>query len=235
MPNEKPGPVLESEARPDGWRPNRRGLLKAATAAAAITAIGIAGDSASPKAQAAGGVLHQSWSEATDFGIHAASADGYKVAKAEFSFHAIGSSWDGSIGSWPVVEFSFSSDGVNWGSPIQTPAAVEDGGRPNRDGRVFSQLVFLDGATQARYRILDGSGNPSSVTGFEIFFVDATNGPEAGAMVSAAALPPLQKPVIISRAGWGCPEPNGYRDAYGLVWPPEYQTVETSSCTTRKP
>ncbi len=217
-------PVAESEA---AWRPSRRGLLKAGAVAAAVTAIGAADEIGSTGVRAAGDTLSQRWTEATDGGVHSSAVGAVRTAKANFTFYALGSSWDGSNGAWPIVEYSFSSDGKTWGAPIQSPAAVEDGGRPNRDGRIFTQLVFLGGANFVRYRFLDGAGNPTAVTGFQLFFIDSTGGPQfGGASVSAASLPPLQQPPIVSRAGWGCRDPQGYADSFGLVWPPEYQTVE---------
>jgi hypothetical protein len=207
------------------WRPSRRGLLKAGAAAAAVAAVGAVGDFAAAPVHAEGGILHQRWSAADNQGVRAASADGWQIAKCDFRFYAIGSSWGGSVGYWPTLELSFSDDGANWSSSSLTSADVEDGGRPDRDGRVFAKLVFLDGATYARFRTLDGNGAPANVSGVQLFFIDATGGPHFGG-VSAASLPALQKPTIISRSGWGCPDPNGARDSYGLIWPPEYQTVE---------
>ena len=225
MSTEKHAPTPDADDV--SWRPSRRGLIKAGAAAAAISTIAAVAETRMPTAGAASTIVAKRWTEATDGGVQPATAGGYRTATSDFTFYALGSSWNGSSGAWPVVEYSFSSDGKAWGSPIQSPAAVEDGGRPNREGRIFTHLVFLGGANYVRYRFLDGNGGPAAVAGFQLYFIDATGGPHFGGnSVSPADLPPLAQPSIVSRSGWGCPQPNGYSDGYGIYWPPEYQTVE---------
>ncbi|MGH2558744.1 MAG: SH3 domain-containing protein, partial [Thermomicrobiales bacterium] len=85
-------------------------------------------------------------------------------------------------------------------------------------------LAFTEGAQHIQYRTLDGDGNPTFVDGFALTYIDASAGP-AGDEFSPAALPTLERPPIISRAGWGANE--NYRlDSEGEIWPPEYQAVE---------
>ena len=106
-------------------------------------------------------------------------------------------------------------DRGGFGEPVFTHAAVEDGGRPNRDGRIFTHLVFLNGATSVRYRALDGAGYAISLPGFELVFIDATNGPTSGSIVTEAG---VTKPTVISRAGWGANE--SLRFSGGVeIWP----------------
>lgn len=210
-----------------GWRPSRRVMLKAAAAFSALAATGGAVRSdlvnmPGASAQSGDEILARRWSEVDELGqISIAEASDYRTIPAEFTFYAVGGSWAGSFGYNAQLEFRFSSDGTNYSAPIRSGPMV-DSGRPTRDGRVFVTLVFTNGERFIQYRALDGSGNPISAPDIQIVYIDGTNGPHPG--VSAAALPTLQKPSIISRAGWGAPE--SYRfDQYGEVWPAEYREV----------
>jgi hypothetical protein len=211
------------------WRANRRVLVKAAAAFSTLAAtFGVSRSEpgrATAQESGSGATRAQRWVEAEHSGVVvAADAEGYRVAQADFPFYAIGASWDGSFGAGPSVELSFGSGG-EFGEPTITHAAVEDGYRPNRDGRIFTHLVFVDGATAVRYRTLDANGNPTTLPGFQLVFIDATDGPSGGDVVSAAALPTLKKPAIVTRASWGANESLRF-DEYGEIWPREYQLVE---------
>lgn len=212
---------------PAGWRPGRRVMVKAAAAFAAFAAIGGVARSGfgltAARAQNAGGTRARRWVEAGH--VAAADVNGARTIAAEFPFYAAGGSWDGSFGTGAVLEFQFSADGKTYGQPVRSGPALVDAGRPDRDNRIFVDLVFTSAARFIRYRVLDGSGAPVRAPGVQIVYIDATNGPHAGNFVSAAALTPLQQPSVVSRAGWGADE--SYRfDSYGEIWPPEYRKVE---------
>ncbi|MGH2531441.1 MAG: SH3 domain-containing protein [Thermomicrobiales bacterium] len=212
-----------------GWRASRRVVLKAA---ATMTAIAAGGGIAqggmqrgSAQNQGAPATLARRWVESEQIGAFAAQeVDAPKTVAAEFPFYAVGAHWDGAVGYWPVVEFSFSTDGVTYGDPVQVAASVEDAGRPERDDRAFSHLAFTEGAQYIKYRTLDGDSNPTLVDGFALTYIDASAGPTPEDVFAPASLPTLERPPIISRAGWGANE--SYRlDSEGEIWPPEYQAV----------
>ena len=203
-----------------GWRASRRVMLKAATALAALAATGGVVQSGRMRAQAqdAGTTRARRWSEEDELGtIAAAEADEYRVVAAEFPFYAVGASWDGAFGPGALLELSFSADGASYGPPVTTAPALEDAGRPTRDGRIFVNLVFADAARFIRYRVLDPSGTPIVISGLQITYIDASAGPSGDDLFAPASLPTLEQPPIVSRAGWGADE--GYRfDSYGEVW-----------------
>ncbi len=213
------------------WKVSRRVIVKAAASVAALAAAGgfsrqrilpaIAQDE--PPAAA---TLAYDWVESKETGgISAAEAGAPRLVEAQFPFYAIGAHWDEAGGTALLVELSFSSDGASFSDPIVIGAALEDIGRPTRNNRIFTSLIFTGGTRFVRYRTLDAAGNPIVVPGFALTYIDATAGPTAGDVITAAALPTLQRPSIVSRAGWGANE--SYRfDAYGEIWPREYQRVE---------
>jgi hypothetical protein len=211
-------------------------MLKSAAifAALATTAGATREDLTGVMAQDGGTTRAVRWSETEEFGdVSAASVGEPRTVQASFAFYAVGGSWAPSLGTNAVLELSFSRDNRTWTDPIQTGPAIVDAGRPDRDDRIFVNLVFTDRSRYIRYRVLDGSGNPIAAPDLQIVYIDATSGPNPrppGIVlpgdddVSAAALPQLTKPPIVSRSGWGANE--NYRfDAYGEVWPPEYRKV----------
>ena len=120
---------------------------------------------------------------------------------------------------------SFSTNGNTYSAPLMAYAATEDDVQENRDDRIFAGLVFVDGASFIRYRVLDQSGHLVRLNGLEITYIDASAGPQSGKAYGSAALTELTEPAVISRAGWGADE--SYRfDQYGEIWPREYQFVE---------
>ncbi len=221
---------------PEPWRPTRRVMMKAAAtfAALAATAGAVRTELPGVMAQDGGATRAERWSEAHEFGdVSIASAGDYRTVKAKFAFYAVGGSWAPSLGTDAVLELSFSREGRTFTDPIRTAPAIVDAGRPDRDDRIFVNLVFTERSRYIRYRVLDGNGTPIVAPDLQIVYIDATAGPNPrppGIVlpdddeVSAAALPMLTKPPIVSRAGWGANE--NYRfDAYGEVWPPEYRKV----------
>jgi uncharacterized protein YgiM (DUF1202 family) len=216
-----------------GWTASRRVVLKATALVGAIAAaggvaqVGVQRGLAQDDGSDTGAPIRaKRWVESEQLGTFTAQDVGTpKTIAGEFVFYAAGAHWDGSVGTWPLVRMRFSKDGSTYSDPITVSASVEDGGRPNRDGRVFSHLAFTDGAQYIQYQILDEDGNPTDVDNFAITYIDASAGPSLNDVFSPAALPTLQKPPIISRKGWGADESLRYDD-YGVVWPPEYQEVE---------
>ncbi len=209
-------------------RLDRRVILKAVAAFGAMSVVG--GATQAQRANAQDGATNSTtregtWVEADHLGDIQAADTGSFVSN--FPFYAIGAHWDGSVGTWPVIELSVSVDGVTYSEPFYLSASTEDAGQPERDGRLFTPLLFTEGASFVQYRTLDIDGVPGEVTGLAFTYIDATDGPWEGdvARVSIATTDPSTPPAIISREEWGADESYRYA-SYGEIWPPEYATVE---------
>jgi uncharacterized protein YgiM (DUF1202 family) len=216
---------------------NRRVVLKAAAGVAALAASGIG---AVPQAGAPVATAQEvGGTRATRFvpdenGISAAdAAQGEWVSfQADYPFWALGASWNGDVGTWPIIALQFSEDGSTWTETIDVAANTEDGGQPNRDGRLFTPLVFTDGVQWVRYQTIDSDRRAGEIAGLSFVYIDPTDGPweedilpESG--VGAFSLrneETLAPPEIITRAQWGANEA-WRRDTYGEIWSPEYETV----------
>ncbi|MGI8477572.1 MAG: peptidoglycan recognition protein family protein, partial [Thermomicrobiales bacterium] len=223
--------INDGDRTPDtgrGWTASRRVMLKASAllgGLAALRGVGPGGDGDASAANT-GSTRAERWAEGDhDAGFRAADAGGFRTVSVGFTWYAVGGSWLPAGGTAASVELSTSADGVSFSAPVMTTPAVEDGGRPNRGGRVFLKLVFSDGATTIRYRTLDGGGAPVKLPGFELVFIDASGGPRAANSISAAGLPALGKPDVVSRSGLGADESLRFT-SYGEIWVPEYQFVE---------
>ncbi len=215
---------------------NRRVVLKAAAGVAALAASGIG---AVPTANIPVAAQEVGGTRATRFvpaenGISAAdAAQGEWVTfQADYRFWALGASWNGDVGTWPIVAIQFSEDGSVWTETVDVAANTEDGGQPNRDGRLFTPLVFTDGARWVRYQTIDSDRMAGEVAGLSFVYIDPTDGPweediqpesGVGAFTTLTA-ETLAPPEIITRAQWGANE--SWRNAsFGEIWPPEYETV----------
>ncbi len=202
-------------------RVDRRVVLKATAAFGAMSAVGAA--RVRPGRAQNAETIAGTWSETGGTGS-SDSGEGV-VFKADFPFYAVGAHWGGDTDLVPRLEMSFSADGVSFTEPVAVGAAVEDAGRPERDGRVFSDLVFTDEARFVRYRTLDDAGEPVQVPDLALTYINAAAGPTIDDVYAAALEPALSPPPIISRAAWGANETYRY-NANGVIWPPEYRTVE---------
>ena len=208
--------------------------MKASAGLAALSAAGIGGvrepaDRAS--AQEVGGTRARRYvpSEQGTGGFSAAAAGSWLTFQADYEFFALGASWDGGVGEWPVIEVQLGNDGTSWGETIQLVAFTDDGGQPIRDGRLFTSLAFTDSATWVRYRTVDINGAPGEVAGLAFVYIDPSDGPwiddiRTDGAVGAASTDTLAPPEIITREQWGANERWRF-DAFGEIWPPEYETV----------
>lgn len=196
-----------------------------------------AGGAARPtmtRAQQAGGTRAGSWTPELSIDAKAGASDaaGYRSFTADYPFYALGASWNGAVGTWPVIEVETSVDGTTWTDPQGLMAATTDGGRPSRDGRLFTGLTFADGATQVRFRTVDANGNLGSVDGLSFVYIDASDGPWEYD-VTPEAIPSsgsdtggvdtLTPPKLLTREAWGADE--SYRFDGNIIWTPEYQEV----------
>ncbi|MGB3329497.1 MAG: SH3 domain-containing protein [Thermomicrobiales bacterium] len=225
------------EDAPRPRRPvNRRIIMQAAAGLAAIGLAGGIGGQKGPapavSAQEAGGTRAGRFTPGTTTTFAAASADGFQSWTADYPFYALGANWNGSVGTWPVIEVQVSVDGATWSDLIRVAANTEDGGRPTREDRLFTPLIFTNGESQVRYRTVDQDGNPGAVDGLSFTYIDATDGPWAKDVDAAnqqqtfvtASSDTRVPPTVVTRQAWGANE--SYRfDTYGEIWPPEYETV----------
>lgn len=231
---------------------NRRVVLKAAAGFSAL-ALGAASvpPAAPVMAEENGGTRAAHWSPTTQAQPQqraalrtAAVAGDWVVFPADFAFYALGISWPESVGIWPIIEVQLSTDGINWSDTFTLAAQVDRGPRPSRDNRIFTPLLFSDGALLGRYRTVDADGNPGEVADIQITYIDSTDGPwekdlSLAPQTGAAAVPATAHafmqaatattddsapPQIVTRAQWGADESYRY-DTYGEIWPPEYITL----------
>ncbi|HEY8445943.1 MAG TPA: SH3 domain-containing protein [Thermomicrobiales bacterium] len=208
---------------------NRRVILKASAAFAAMAALRRSEDFTATAQPSPGEVRAGKWIESTDTGGYAPGEE--RVFQADFPFLAIAPHWGASGDPQAQVEFSVSPDGQQWSDPIVVGVEDHDAGPPDRDGRHFCRLCLLDQpAVAVRYRVYDGTGGPTTLPELAFTYLDATDGPTTQDLFSAAQdLPPFGPPPIISRAAWGANERYRHEDQDSrkpIAWPPSYQLVE---------
>lgn len=205
-----------------GREMDRRVVFKAAAGLGALAAAGGFGAAAlKPAAAQSGETRATRFVPADEAGDFSAAASGdWLTFNADYEFYSLGASWSGDIGTWPQIELQLSTDGNSWSDSYLLTAQTEDGGRPNRDGRVFTWLLFTTGASVVRYRTLDQDFVPADVADLSIIYIDASNGPTEADLTgfSAAEDETNVSPPIINRESWGANE------SY-LNWAPEYDTV----------
>ncbi|HWV35616.1 MAG TPA: peptidoglycan recognition family protein, partial [Thermomicrobiales bacterium] len=219
---------------------NRRVVLKAAaglSAMAVAVAGGGGGQLARPAiaaAQEKGGTRATRWSPAPSIDAKAgengdATDDGFRVFQTDYPFFALGASWSASVGLWPIVEVQVSADGETWSDSFQMMADTEDGGRPTREDRLFTPLIFTDATNWVRFRTIDSDGNAGSVDGLAFTYIDASDGPWEQDVADVGSPAPGDAdtdvpPRLLSREAWGADESYRY-DADGEIWPPSYELV----------
>ncbi|HID86335.1 MAG TPA: SpoIID/LytB domain-containing protein, partial [Anaerolineae bacterium] len=141
------------------------------------------------------------------------------VLQADFPFMAIGSCWQADLppGTRLHLELRASEDETAWSDWVEVPPADAQRWRQEDD---WGDLVFLSGR-YLQYRVTLSAETPGvrpSLDGLTLFTIDARPGPTAAQARHRASLRAMQEPVILSRADWGCPEPDSSVD-----WPPEYR------------
>lgn len=224
-------PGAAAEPAPDGtWRASRRVILRAVGLVGAWAAAGgvarHGADVATAQEDAPPETLAGRWVQSdNEAAFSAASIGDPKIFQADFPFYALGVSWSADAGDDLQIELGFGVNGVDFSDPVIVVADTEDAPLRAPDGKVFSRLAWAQGAGFVRYRILDGNGDPVDEPSVGFVYIDATRGPGVDDVFSPAALPMLQKPPIISRAGWGANEEYRF-DSEGEAWVREYREVE---------
>lgn len=216
-------------------RANRRIVLRAAAGVAALAASGIGvapGPARIAAAQESGGTRAERFVPDSETLATAASGE-WATFEAAYPFWALGASWDGTVGEWPVIQVQVSEDGVTWSDTVQMAAQTEDGGQPTRDDRLFTALIFTSGESFVRFQTTDIAGVPGTVSGLSFLYIDPTDGPWEDDLssvpqpaISAFTLndDTLAPPEIVTRAQWGANETWRFA-SFGEIWPPEYETV----------
>lgn len=202
---------------------DRRVLFKAGASLAAMGLI--AGRIREPVvAQEAPETLAGEWYARDNTGGFSAASEEGIAFQTDFPFTAFAPHWGSEVGYWPRIEARFSGDGTTWSDPVQMSASDHDAGRPDREGRIFGDLVFPGQNQFVRYRTLDGVGGPADVPDLGFTYIDATPGPTIDDVYAAALAPSVAQPPIISRAAWGANESYRYNER-GVLWPAEYEMV----------
>ncbi len=147
---------------------------------------------------------------------------------ADHAFRAIAPHWSGDSGINGAVEISVSADGTTWTSPVVIGPALADAGPADRDGRVFGHLLMTDEAWHARVRMLDANGEPTTLPGFALTYIDASDGPSLDDVSTPATGVGggLVEPPIITRNQWGAALAYGGSDQGTDGWVAEYRNVE---------
>ncbi|HYH10969.1 MAG TPA: SH3 domain-containing protein [Thermomicrobiales bacterium] len=145
---------------------------------------------------------------------------------ADAPFRAIAPHWPGDSDVSAAVEISVSADGVTYTDPVIVGPSMTDAGPPDREGRIFGQLMMTEEAQHVRYRTLDANGNPIRLPGLTFAYIDASAGPGLDDVVPVAFGGELTRPPIITRDQWGASLAYGGWDAGTSNWTAEYQKVE---------
>jgi hypothetical protein len=155
-------------ALPTRRRIDRRVVLKAAAALGVMSAGGVALRRPA-RAQPAPETRAATWVQAENVGGLSADGSGMLAFRSDFPFYAVGVHWAGEVGTWPTIELSFSLDGATFTDPLYVNAQEVDAGRPDRDGRIYTDLAFAEGgAAFVQYRVLDPAGTPTAVPGLAL-------------------------------------------------------------------
>jgi len=200
----------------------RRVLAKAAVGFAAAAALASAAPPSKPTIAKGQSTIAGEWIQPDDAGL-----DGDFVQfTTDTPFRAIAPHWPGDVAVSAAIELSVSSDGVTFTEPRIVGPSMTDAGPPDREGRIFGQLMMTDQAQHVRYRTLDANGNAIHLPGLTFTYIDASTGPTLDDVAPVAFGGELTRPPIITRDQWGAALAYGGWDAGTSEWTPEYQKVE---------
>src|SRR5680860_327306 len=142
-----PSPCTQHPAH----RLDRRTLLKATAAFVAMATASTVSRS-NPKATLAQGASTQAGEWRQTDGVGGGDSLGFE---SEFVFNAVAPNWPGDTPFPAAVEVRLSMDGQSWTDPVVVGPAHTDAGPPDREGRIFAELLFTEEAQMVRYRGLD--------------------------------------------------------------------------------
>lgn len=199
---------------------DRRSILKASAMFASMAASPTLRRPAPTSAQSAR-TIAGTWTQAEDAGFE----DGSSGFVTDFPFHAIAPHWSSDVGTPVALELQFSEDGQEYSDPVLIGPAHTDAGPLDRAGRTYGHLVSTRPASYVKYRVIDESGQLTSIPGLEFTYIDASAGPSLSEITQSSLAPTLDRPPIISREEWGAPLAYGGADRGASEWTPQYQTV----------
>lgn len=145
--------------------------------------------------------------------------------EADFAFNAIAPHWPGETAFPAAIQIQLSNDGQSWSEAVVVGPAHTDAGPPDRDNRIYADLVFTEEASMVRYLPLDADGNVVSIPGLTFTYINAKAGPQLSDVTSPSLNPSPSRPPIIGRGDWGAERAYGGADRGTSAWLPEYQTV----------
>ncbi|HYJ12715.1 MAG TPA: N-acetylmuramoyl-L-alanine amidase, partial [Thermomicrobiales bacterium] len=150
----------------------------------------------------------------------------YLGFEADFAFSAVAAHWPGDIPFPASIEISVSDDGKTWSEPVIVGPAHTDAGPIDRDGRIFTELLFTQDASVVRYRGLNADGDVIAIPGLTFTYIDAKAGPSISDFPPNDGAPSASRPPIIGRQDWGAEQAYGGVDRGEVEWTTEYQTVK---------
>ena len=201
-------------------RIDRRALLKATAAFVAMATVAPRTEPSSSFAQA-DSTQAADWNQPENIG----GGTGSLSFEAEFPFNAVAPHWPGDTPFPAAVQVELSMDGQTWSDPVIVGPAHTDAGPPDRNGRIFADLILAEEATMVRYRGLDTDGNVMAIPGLSFTYIDAKAGPRISDVAPSSLNPSATRPPIISRSDWGAERAYGGVDRGTSEWTPDYQTV----------
>ena len=197
----------------------RRTIIKATAAFGAMAASG--GIIANRSAAQGSTSRSNEWQETMS-----TSADGRATTFAtDYPFTAVAPHWNGDTDFPAAVEMSLSEDGERFSEPVIVGPSMTDAGPPDRENRVFGDLLLTQGASHVRYRSLDADGNAVDIPGLTFTYIDASDGPKLEDVEKPQFYVRATQPPIVSRKEWGAGLAYGGEDRGKDEWPPYYQTV----------
>ena len=200
----------------------RRVLAKAAAGFAAAASFAGVAPAAKPAIAQGETTIAGEWAQPEGVG-----GDGSALQfTADTPFYAIAPHWPGDSGIHAAVEISVSADGTTYSDPIVVGPALTDAGPPDRDGRIFGQLLMTEKSQYVRYRTLDANGNLTTLPGLVFTYIDASGGPSLEDVTPVAFGGALTRPPIIERDQWGASLAYGGWDGGTSEWTAQYQKVE---------
>lgn len=144
------------------------------------------------------------------------------VYQADFPFNAVALSWKARTppGSQAVLEVRASPEGQNWSEwfTVEPLDGIPANSTENKSQVIVARGRFLQYSVTL---YAEAPEFPPSVGEIKITYIDSSQGPstvQSQAVGTFSRSAQVTMPAVISRAGWGSPEPDS-----SDRWPPEYR------------
>jgi uncharacterized protein YgiM (DUF1202 family) len=211
---------------------SRRVILKAAAAFTAMATAPKLGVGRTLAANDLADVQAGKWIEEESISTFSAaeSETSQTTFEADFPFYSIAPHWGAEGPDDAIVQFQVSADGKTWSDTLTSTVDNHDAGQPDREGRHFGELIFLESSARfVRYEVTDAGGAPITLPALAFTYLNSSDGPTLSTFRAASLTPTTAPPPIISRAAWGANEKYLHEDqdlSEPIEWTPQYQTVE---------